>query len=454
MSPLGRRLKSRRIGFASTRFGGTDGVSLETEKWATVLQRHGHTCYYFAGYSDRPAERSRVVREALFMHPAIEAISSIAFAEEWGGQDLIEFVNPEIHSIYTASFSQRLRPPSVTRKIHELAEYLKQQIYDFVRDFDLELLIVENALSIPMNIPLGVALTQFIAETGIPTIAHHHDFYWERQRFLVNCVADYLSMAFPPNLPSMRHVVINSMAAQELSLRTGVAAMIVPNVMDFGNPPSPPDEYARDVRQALGLASDELLVLQPTRVVQRKGIEHAIELIRRVDRRARLVISHASGDEGDAYEQRVREFASLLDVPVIFVSDIIHDQRGQTPDGRKIYQLWDVYPSADLVTYPSVVEGFGNAFLEAIYFRRPVVVNNYSIFDVDIKPKGFRVIEFDGYITDATVEHTRRVLADHQLAEDMAETNYRLATRHFSYGMLDRRLHTLLAECFGEDDDD
>jgi glycosyltransferase involved in cell wall biosynthesis len=224
--------------------------------------------------------------------------------------------------------------------------------------------------------------------------------------------------------------------------------------MDFGNPPSPPDEYARDVRQALGLDPGELLVLQPTRVVQRKGIEHAIELIRRVERRARLVISHASGDEGDAYEQRVREFADLLHVPVVFVSDIIHDQRGQTPDGRKIYQLWDVYPSADLVTYPSVVEGFGNAFLEAIYFRRPVVVNNYSIFDVDIKPKGFRVIEFDGYITDITVEHTRRVLADRQLAEEMAETNYRLAMRHYSFGMLDRRLQTLLADCFGEDDDD
>ena len=27
-----------------------------------------------------------------------------------------------------------------------------------------------------MNLPLGVALTHFIAETGFPTIAHHHDF--------------------------------------------------------------------------------------------------------------------------------------------------------------------------------------------------------------------------------------------------------------------------------------
>ncbi len=64
-------------------------------------------------------------------------------------------------------------------------------------------MIVENALTIPINLPLGLALTEFIAETGYPVIAHHHDFYWERQRFLNNSVNDYLAAAFPPNLPSI-----------------------------------------------------------------------------------------------------------------------------------------------------------------------------------------------------------------------------------------------------------
>ncbi len=60
--------KGRRIGFVSTRFSGTDDVSLETQKWAEVLEGMGHACYYFGGSSDRPAERSRVVPEALFTH--------------------------------------------------------------------------------------------------------------------------------------------------------------------------------------------------------------------------------------------------------------------------------------------------------------------------------------------------------------------------------------------------
>jgi hypothetical protein len=50
------------------------------------------------------------------------------------------------------------------------------------------------------------------------------------QRFLMNCVGDYLSMVFPPVLPSLQHIAINSLAARQLSGRVGVSAMIIPSV--------------------------------------------------------------------------------------------------------------------------------------------------------------------------------------------------------------------------------
>jgi hypothetical protein len=194
----------------------------------------------------------------------------------------------------------------------------------------------------------------------------------------------------------------------------------------------------------------EFFLLQPTRIIQRKGIEHAIELTRRLGLPAELVISHASGDEGTDYEKRVREFANLLNVTINFESAIVGDQRGVTPGGRKIYTLGDVYPHADLVTYPSAIEGFGNAFLEAVYYKRPIVVNNYSIYDVDIKPKGFEVIEFDGYISDGTLESARYALTHVEEMARQAERNYALARRYFSFAVLERRLSVLLADCFGE----
>lgn len=393
---------SRHIGFISTRFAGTDGVSLETAKWAAVLERMGHACSYFCGECDRPQEQSKVIPEAYYRHPDIDAINETVFAGIWGHLHEECKAHPEIKELYQDFFSVFIRPAHITKQVQELKDYFKEELYKFAHQFQLEALIIENALTIPVNLPLGLAITEFIAETGYPTIAHHHDFYWERQRFINNSVPDYLAAAFPPNLPSMRHVVINSVQSHQLASRIGAAAMIIPNVMDFDSPPPPQDDYVRSARADLGATPDQFLILQPTRIIQRKGIEHAIELTRRLGLPAELVISHASGDEGTAYEKRVREFAVLLDVTVNFESDIVGTSRGVTPDGRKIYTLADIYPQADLVTYPSTVEGFGNAFLEAIYYKRPLLANNYSIYEADIKPKGFQVIEFDGFISEKT----------------------------------------------------
>jgi glycosyltransferase involved in cell wall biosynthesis len=426
---------SRYIGFISTRFAGTDGVSLETAKWAAVLEKMGHYCFYFSGLCDRPDGKCYLVPEAFYRHPRIDAINKTVFTGTWGQMHMGRKMQPEMEELHKDFFSVYIRPTRVTEQIQELKDYFKDHLYKFVHRFSLEALIIENALTIPVNLPLGLALTEFIAETGYPVIAHHHDFYWERQRFLNNSVQDYLAAAFPPDLPSIRHVVINSVQAKQLASRVGVIAEIIPNVMDFDSPPSPLDEYAQSARADLGLAPNQYLILQPTRIIQRKGIEHAIELTRRLGLPAELVISHAAEDEGSDYEKRVREFAAMLNV---------------TPEGRKIYTLGDVYPHADLVTYPSSMEGFGNAFLEALYYRRPLVVNNYSIYETDIKPKGFQVVEFDGYINDATLEHARRLLLHPEIAAQYAGQNYELARRYYSFGVLERRLRHLLADCFGE----
>ena len=123
----------------------------------------------------------------------------------------------------------------------------------------------------------------------------------------------------------------------------------------------------------------EPLILQPTRVVARKGIEHAIELVSRLGlTNPHLVITHESGDEGDLYLERILEYAQLLGVNLIMAGRWIGEQRGRGADGAPLFTLSDVLSQADLVTYPSEYEGFGNAFLEAIYHRRPVVCKPIS----------------------------------------------------------------------------
>jgi glycosyltransferase involved in cell wall biosynthesis len=359
------------------------------------------------------------------------------------------FLEPETREYYAKFFGSTTRSKEETQWIHSRRAFFKEHLYLFIKKFGIDLIIPQNVLSFPQNIPLSMALVEIIAETAIPTIAHHHDFTWERKPLLVNSIWDYITMAVPPNLPSVQHVVINSSAGHQLARRVGVSSIIIPNVMDFENPPPDYDEYSSDLRDALGIEPSELFILQPTRVVQRKGIEHAIELVSRLGRKARLVISHASGDDGHEYEARVADFAKRMGVRTIFSSERFGEYRGTTADGKKIYSLSDVYPHADLVTYPSLIEGFGNAFLEALYYRKPLVVNNYAIYATDIRPKGFKVIEFDEYITERTIQDTLRILDDPSYQAELSRYNYELALRHFSYKILRSNFQVLLANAFG-----
>lgn len=417
--------EGKRIGFVSTRLAGTDGVSLETLKWVQVLEVLGHESFCFAGETDWPEERAFVVPEAHFQHP-------------------------EIHKLNEDLFDDYRRSPETSRLIEKLKNLLKMHIHNFISRFDINLLIVENAMAIPMNVPLGLALTEVIAETRIPTIAHHHDFAWERQRFSVSAADDYLRAAFPPTLHSVRHVVINSYGQSQLALRTGVSSIIIPNVMDFDSPPPEPDGYAVDMRDALDIPKDDFLILQPTRVVPRKRIELAIGLSIRIGVPNTVVISHSSGDEGSDYSNYLNELIDLLGANVRFSENRIDYKRGKTVDGDKIYSLGDSYMASDLVAYPSSIEGFGNAFLEAIYFRRPLVMSTYEIYRIDIKPKGFKVVEFGDYITEDTLSRVRELLLNPEIAQEMCDLNYEIARHHYSYTNLERLLAAIISISIGD----
>ena len=387
---------------------------METYKWSQVLERNGYECYFFAGELDAPEGRS-------FIEPKAH------------------FEEPEILEIHQRCFGTTIRELSISKKIHEIKDLLKSRIYEFCKQFNIDVIIPENTLAIPMNIPLGMAITEMVAETGIPAIAHHHDLCWERDRFLVNSVQDYLHYAFPPVLESLRHIVINSAASRQLSHRRGISNVVIHNVFDFSSSPLY-TKKSRELRTELGFDKDDLFVLQPTRVVPRKWIERAVELVSLLNlKRPRLVVSHESGDEGDLYAERIIGYAKRLGVKLIYIGDKIGTSRFFQKKSNRPYTIDDIYYNADLVTYPSGYEGFGNAFIESIYFKKPIVVNRYSIYVEDIEPCGFEVIPFNGFVTDGVVNQIKQFLDLKNLAPAL-EKNFDLGKKYFSYEVLEESL--------------
>lgn len=415
-----------RIGFVSTRLAGTDGVSLEARKWAEIWRASGHESFYCAGELDEDLE---------------------------GMTDpLMHFQHPEIRRLNQLAFALAPPPSEFWTQLETIAAHLEQRIAECLSTFRIHLLVIENALAIPMNLPLGVALQRLLARTGMPAIGHHHDFYWERARFRRTTLAEWLDHRFPPDLPNIRHVVINTAAQRALAQR-GISSAVVPNIFNFSHAAPGIDDRNANLRATLNLHEDHLFFLQPTRVVRRKGIEHSLTLLRELRRPANrrrllgkeavIVVSHPAGDEGLEYLQEILSLARQWRVPFHYAAS--HFAPRADPQ-RHLFSLWDAYIHADFVTYPSLYEGFGNALLEAIYFRLPIMVNRYTVFAEDIAPLGFDLIEIEGQVTNDTVEQVIEVIRDPVRRRRMVERNYQLAREHFSYEAAQPRLMALLAE--------
>jgi len=410
-----------RVGFLSTRLAGTDGVSLESAKVVALLVRMGHDVAYCAGELDAGGPGGLQIAEMHFRHPEIEAIQA---------------------DVFRCKDTQMLRS-----RIAASVKRLRASIREFVQEYRLDLLVAQNACAIPMNIPLGIALSEEVAEAEIRCVGHHHDFAWERERFTPCAVQDLIDMHFPPKGRSIRHAVISSIARRELLRRRGIESIVLPNVMDFASGPPARASRSEELRTALGFGDDDIVLLQPTRVVPRKGVEHAIELARRLvsachPRSVHLLISHPSGDEGPEYANWLQKEAATSGVDLVLAADRFVAVR-ESEDSAG-FDLRDAYELADFVTFPSHIEGFGNALLEAVFYRKPLLVNRFPVYVADIAPCRFDFVEIDRAIDQETADSVARLLDDAELSARTTTRNYAIATEHFSYEVAERRLAQLI----------
>jgi glycosyltransferase involved in cell wall biosynthesis len=451
------------IAFCQHRLGRTDGVSLEVDKWRVVLERMGHTVHYIAGNDDVPG--GHFIPELYPFHPVTQRIIKNATRERVDYPD----------------------EPALLAEIDAHKRIVKEKMIRILDALKPDVIVPNNLLSVGYNIPGMIALSEILSETGLRAICHSHDFWWEDSGEVnptgPGIVALYRRHV-PPALPNVRHVVINRLAQRALKERRGLDARVVPNVFDFDQPPWRPDDYNRDFRKAIGINASDLMVLQATRILDRKAIELAIDVVaelnrsdtrsrlesaplydgRRFGRRDRIVLVCAGYVEGiglsATYHANLVAKAKDLNVDIRWVADIVQHSRGEK-NGKKIYSLWDSYTAADLVTYPSVWEGWGNQLIEAIFAKLPVVLFEYPVYVSDLKEVGFEAVSLGDRIAkkDArglvTIDYTRienavqsilRYLQNPAARRAAVEKNFRLAAERFSLRALAAIVRELLAD--------
>jgi glycosyltransferase involved in cell wall biosynthesis len=337
------------IAVVSFRLGGGDGVSIEAAKWIAALRSLGHT------------------------------VRTVA------GEGSVDHLVPGL-ALNAAT------PP----RANELEAALD----------GADLVIVENLLSLPLNLGARDVLTEVLH--GRPALLHHHDLPWQRGHLA--------HLDGPADDARWAHVTINDLSRRELADR-GIVAEVVRNRFDCDPPLG-----ARDATRALLGVGTTPLALCPVRAIGRKNLAGALRLAEQLSTALWLL-----GPAEDGYDDDLERLLTGAGVPVL---------RGM-PAGTTIH---DAYAACDLVILSSTWEGFGNPVLESVTHRRPLALNRYPVA-LELLDFGFSFASLED------LDELRRELTHPDTAK--RDAILAVAREHFALGGLPDVLESLLHRHFG-----
>ena len=377
------------IALCHFRVGETDGVSLEMDKWKLVLEKLGHTVIYIAG--------SKGVLKN------VEIIEELHYNDATNNK-VVENAYVKFHSYKNkAEFKQ---------EIESEAKSIETKLIEIINNKKIDLLMVNNMFSLGWNLSAGLGFSNAIKNSDVKCLCHHHDFHWEREKYshpTCSFVQDYLNTIFPPVHPRIKHVVINNIAKNELFKRRGIESTVVPNVFEFDNN-WVVDDYNEDFRASFGIKNNDLIILQATRIVARKGIELALDFVAELDANKQklvgkklynnqvfeadssIVFLMVGLNEDDPYFEKIMAYAKSKNINIKWVNEFVDHERHQN-NSKKIYSLWDCYANCDIVTYTSLLEGWGNQFIEALVAKKIVISYQYPVFVLDILHLKFNTVD-------------------------------------------------------------
>lgn len=285
----------------------------------------------------------------------------------------------------------------------ELKEDIKKELRPLLSNLDS--CIVHNIPSMPFNFAATAAINELADDLKKRFI------FWLHDAILVRDEWKAPSDEFPSTLLHHRNerivfVTPTSFRARQfeaLKEPYRIDAMkVIPNGVSVEEYLKI-DETTKQLMKRMGLAFDDFIIITPVRILPRKNIELALNVVHELvhlsgKKKIKLLITGppSADPESVAYEAMLRGIIKTrrLQESVIFCHNLISFKREFSNGQVAKWSVADVYNIADLVLIPSKEEGFGLPVIEAGAARKPIFCSRIPPFQELIRE------DIEGYMFD------------------------------------------------------
>jgi glycosyltransferase involved in cell wall biosynthesis len=379
-----------RVLITSFRLRHTDGVSVEAAKLERIFQRWGWEVAELAGEFGSACGNA-------------SPVEVLRAGNDSGSSDIRRYLAPPLSIEYAVDLRKLgLWEGRNTRECLDLLDRhssaAEESIAAALDDFRPDLVIVENVFGLPLNPGYAEALCKCLDRRSLPALARHHDLIWQRSEFALDRLSDSLAsrieVNFPPRSDDIVHVAINRLSKAQLKDR-GFDPLLVYNGFEFPNPLlvlEDSDSSKRRARDELGIPHECVLLVQPTRAIERKGVPDSIDMAQRLaEKLDECVYLLVCGPPEDGYESVLAEIEKRHAHATDHAS---RKGRFRLVLGMGKLPIDLAYQASDYIVFPSRWEGFGNPVIESIIWGRPIVVREYPVLS-ELLELGLSVIAWD-----------------------------------------------------------
>ncbi|MBN2367488.1 hypothetical protein JXC34_00590 [Candidatus Woesearchaeota archaeon] len=444
------------VGLLATTVGGRDGVYLEMLKHAEVYRELGHKVYFISDPIHNP---DIGIPHLDLEDKVIQEIFKLSNKRRLGlGPD--DYLRPDLEK-------------KLKRKIFETADTIEAALHESLGGIDF---LQPHNLCLCANLPLNIAVANFLKKTGIPARYMDHDGYWHGAlriepscSTVENIIAEY---AFP-DAPNIWHTFINSLNVKHAE-KLGYSALnrdnrqvnILHDTLDFDGLPDLTGMNER-IREKYDIPQDALVLGFPARRVPNKAIEIGLDFYDAIVENRENLHGYAL-QNGQIFTEDSEIIMVFTNQGELFsngywnkIENIMTNRKIRYRDISEeinVGNFFKSYAIFDCVVYPPVSEGFGNQAVETWGAKKPLAMSEYPVARADILPKGFRIYSL-GLSPDETIDglypsdHDQIRKAASEYIEsiltgswkEMVETNYNRGRQYFSNDVLKRDISEILS---------